>query len=151
MYTDALPPEIDEAQYREGKGPCLDAWRQRRILHIPPIDAVKETYPALTAACRDHHVLSTLSTPILSGDDSIGAFNLYARQPEAFRRRAEALACDLAGAAGFVLTNVSAYWTALELRQQLSAAMRSRPSSSRPRACSWRATRTWTPMPRSSC
>lgn len=30
VYTDPLSPEIDEAQYREGIGTCLDAWREKR-------------------------------------------------------------------------------------------------------------------------
>lgn len=126
VYTDARSPEIDDAQYREGKGPCLDAWRQTRTVRIPFIDTVRDLYPAFAAACDDHDVQSTLSMPILSGDVSIGALNLYAQQAAAFDDDDEAVASDLAGAAGSVLANVSAYWTAFELSQHLGEAMRSR-------------------------
>src|SRR3954462_13298895 len=39
VYTDHDSPEIDEAQYREGKGPCLDAWRQKRPLRVEQVSA----------------------------------------------------------------------------------------------------------------
>jgi GAF domain-containing protein len=126
VYTDPLSPEIDAAQYREGRGPCLDAWRERRILRVPDLDAAQHAYPAFVAACRRHGVHSTLSMPIMNGDVSMGALNLYARDAGAFDEDAEAVGYDLAGAAGCVLANVSAYWTAFELGQNLSEAMRSR-------------------------
>jgi hypothetical protein len=78
------------------------------------------------AACCEHQVLSTLSLPILSGDVSLGALNLYARQEAAFDDEAEAVGFDLATAAGAVLANVTAYWTAFQLSENLSEAMRSR-------------------------
>jgi len=51
----------------------------------------------------------------------------YARAPDAFSADDEALAADLAGIAGTVLTNVSAYRSAVELSEQLHEAMASRP------------------------
>src|SRR3954453_12076262 len=38
IYTDPDSPEIDEAQYREGKGPCLDAWREKRVFLIGRVE-----------------------------------------------------------------------------------------------------------------
>jgi GAF domain-containing protein len=126
VYTDTLSPEIDEAQYRDGTGPCLDAWREKRVVRVDHPDAVVDRYPGFAAACIDHGVLSSLSLPIIGGDVSMGALNLFAHQPRAFDADAEAVGADLAGAAGAVLANVSAYRTAVELGQQLSEAMRSR-------------------------
>lgn len=126
IFTDPDSPAIDEAQYREGKGPCLDAWRQKRVIRIGKIDDVTEEYPAFAEACRDHGVLSTLSLPMVNGDVAVGAMNLYARALDAFTQDDEELGEDLAAAAGSVLANVSAYWTAFELSQQLSEAMESR-------------------------
>src|SRR5206468_5526714 len=76
--------------------------------------------------CQEHGVFSTLSMPLVNGDDSIGALNLYARVAEGFNDDDESLASDLAGAAAAVLANVSAYWTAFDLSQNLSEAMKSR-------------------------
>lgn len=126
IYTDEDSPEIDEAQYREGKGPCLDAWRQKRVVAVDRVDDWAEQYPGFAAACREHGVLSTLSLPMLSGDVALGAMNLYARVENGFSDDDEALGGDLAAAAGSVLGNVSAYWTAFDLGQQLNQAMASR-------------------------
>lgn len=119
-------PQIDEAQYREGKGPCLDAWRQRAVVRLDLVEEHASAYPAFASACCDHGVASTLSLPMMSGDIAVGAMNLYAKDPEAFRSDDEAVGLDLATAAGAVLANVAAYWTAFDLSQQLTEAMRTR-------------------------
>jgi transcriptional regulator with GAF, ATPase, and Fis domain len=126
IYTDEDSPEIDAAQYREGKGPCLDAWRSNRILRVDRIEDVQADWPAFADACQQHGVRSTLSLPLTSGDVAMGAMNLYARERDAFGQDDEVLGIDLAGAAASVLANVSAYWTAFELSQQLTEAMASR-------------------------
>jgi transcriptional regulator with GAF, ATPase, and Fis domain len=126
VYTDVLSPEVDEAQYRHGKGPCLDAWRERHVLRIDRMEDVAAKYPGFVAACVDHEVRSTLSMPIVGGEVSMGALNLYAHTAAAFDADAETVGAELAGAAGAVLANVSAYWTAFELSQNLDQAMRSR-------------------------
>src|SRR5215218_10097303 len=33
-FTDSAAPEIDSAQYETGKGPCLDAFRQRQVFRV---------------------------------------------------------------------------------------------------------------------
>jgi transcriptional regulator with GAF, ATPase, and Fis domain len=126
VYTDEESPEIDAAQYREGKGPCLDAWLNRRVCRISDTREAAERFPAFASACRDHGVYSTLSLPMVSADIAIGALNLYAHSTDAFSDDDEDLGLELAGAASSVLSNVSAYWTAFDLSQQLSEAMLTR-------------------------
>src|SRR3954451_17282959 len=126
IYTDEESPEIDAAQYREGKGPCLDAWRYNRVIRVDRVEDWAETYPGFVTACADHGVLSTLSLPMVSGGVAIGALNLYARVADGFDGDDEAVGVDLAGAAASVLANVSAYWTAFDLSQNLSEAMKTR-------------------------
>ena len=126
VYTDQDSPEIDEAQYREGKGPCLDAWREKRVLRVADVAAYAEEYPAFASACLDHGILSTLSLPLVNGEESIGAMNLYARVADGFGDHDEGVASDLAAAAATVLGNVVAYRTAFELGQHLNEAMKSR-------------------------
>lgn len=77
-------------------------------------------------ACRDHGVVSTLSLPMISGEASVGAMNLYARTAKAFNEDDELVGMELAGAAGAVLSNVAAYWTAFDLGEQLNEAMKTR-------------------------
>lgn len=126
VYTDADSPEIDTAQYREGRGPCLDAWRENRIFRIARVAECAGEYPAFAAACLDHGVRSTLSLPMANGEAAIGALNLYAPVEDAFTEDDEAVGTDLAGAAAAVLANVSAYWTAFDLNYHLNEAMKTR-------------------------
>jgi GAF domain-containing protein len=126
VFTDPDSPEIDEAQYREGKDPCLDAWRHNSVFRVPHVEGCADKYPGFAKACLAHGVHSTLSVPMVSGDVAVGALNLYARVPDGFDEGDEALAIELAAAGSAVLANVSAYWTAFELGQQLDAAMTSR-------------------------
>jgi GAF domain-containing protein len=126
VYTDPLSPELDSAQYESGRGPCLDAWRQGRIVRIDDMNQAKGDYPEFAAAALDHGVLSTLSLPMVAGDEGIGALNLYAREPGGFGEADEDLGLELAGAAAIVLSNAHAYWTAVELGEGLSEAMKSR-------------------------
>jgi transcriptional regulator with GAF, ATPase, and Fis domain len=126
VYTDDDSPEIDAAQYREGKGPCLDAWLTRTVLRIDDIEGSADVYPGFVSACRDHGVRSTLSLPMVSADVALGALNLYARTTDAFGDEDEQLGLELAGVAGSVLSNVSAYWTAFDLGQHLNEAMTTR-------------------------
>ena len=126
IYTNPDSPEIDAAQYREGKGPCLDAWRHKKVFRVGRVEHCSAEYPAFAAACTEHGVLSTLSLPMISGDVAVGAMNLYAHVPDGFDDDDEVLAMDLAGAAGSVLSNVSAYWTAFDLSQNLNEAMKTR-------------------------
>lgn len=76
VYTDDQSPAIDEAQYREGRGPCLDAWRENAVFRITGIEDCADRYPAFAAACVEHGVHSTLSLPMTAGDVAVGAMNL---------------------------------------------------------------------------
>ena len=56
IYTNSDSPEIDSAQYREGKGPCLDAWRTKRVLRVGRVeDGERSTPPS------QRHARSTAS------------------------------------------------------------------------------------------
>ena len=126
IYTDPESPAIDEAQYREDRGPCLDAWRDNDVFRFDDIEECEAQYPGFARACRDHGVRSTLSLPMAAGDVAVGAMNLYSRVAEGFGDDDESMGLDLAAVGGTVLANVSAYWTAFELGHHLNEAMASR-------------------------
>lgn len=76
-------PKLDEAQYANGDGPCLQALRTGQEISVPKMleDGRWGDYPAYAAACGTH---SSLSLPIAAHTDTAGALNLYAARPEAF-------------------------------------------------------------------
>jgi GAF domain-containing protein len=126
VYTDAESPEIDAAQYRSGRGPCLDAWRTARAVRVDDL-ASCQAYPEFAETAAAHGIASTLSVPLVAGQASVGALNLYAPEPGSFGDEEEAVVTDLAAPAAALLANSQAYWGAFELGQQLAQALESRP------------------------
>lgn len=126
VFTSEEAPEIDQGQYETGNGPCLEAWRTKSVVRLDDMTAATNRFPAFAQASLQHGVNSTLSLPMIAGDQGVGAFNLYAREERAFTDGDEALGLELASAAAAVLSNARAYWGAVGLSEQLSEAMRSR-------------------------
>ena len=126
VFTDFDSPQIDQSQYDSKRGPCLDAWRMKRVLHVEDVDKVADHYPEFSAACRAHGVLSTLSLPLVASEVGIGAINLYAPERHTFSDDDIDVGTDLAAAASAVLANASAYWSAYEHSLNLAEAMKSR-------------------------
>jgi GAF domain-containing protein len=126
IFTDEESPEIDQAQYTSGVGPCLQAWRTQQVVRIDDMTTADSDYPEFARAARDHGVLSTLSLPLVAAGQGVGALNLYSNDPHAFSEDDEELGSELAGAASIVLSNAAAYWGAFTLGEQLQEAMHSR-------------------------
>ena len=125
FFTDPEVVDIDRAQYSSGEGPCLQAFRDG----VPyRIDATRDdtTFPAFSATCVEHGILSTLSLPMVAGREPLGAFNLYSRAEDAFSAQDEEAARQFASQAAIVVGNAAAYWDAHQLTLDLHAALRSR-------------------------
>lgn len=126
VFTDEESPEVDKGQYSSGRGPCLDAWRTRVVVRIDEMEDATDDYPEFAQLAASHGIRSTLSLPMVAGDEGIGALNLYADNPAGFSKDDEEVGVDLAAAAAALLSNASAYWEARNLSEQLSEAMKSR-------------------------
>jgi GAF domain-containing protein len=125
VFTDPASPEIDQAQYDTGEGPCLDAMRDRQV-HGVESTAEDGPWPAFRRAAADHGIASTLSLPLVVDDAVVGAMNLYARVPRAFADDERDAGLQFAAQAAIVLANAQAYWDARELSARLGEAMTSR-------------------------
>jgi len=126
VFTDEEAPEIDSAQYGSGRGPCLDAWREHRVVRIDDMAEAVDEYPEFAKAADAHGVQSTISLPLVAGERGVGALNLYARTSNGFSTDDETLGMELAAAAAIVLANANDYWEASQLSEQLTQAMKSR-------------------------
>ena len=124
VFTDPTAPEIDIAQYRTGHGPCMDAYRDGNILRIDD-SARDERWPEFCASARAHGVRSTLSLPLSTRDEVIGALNLYSFQVQMFNDNEQVVAVFVAQAAA-TLANAQAYWAVRTLGDQLQDALASR-------------------------
>jgi GAF domain-containing protein len=125
VFTDPASPEIDQAQYDTGEGPCLDALRTRQVHSV---DSTREDgpWPAFRRAAADHGIGSTLSLPLIVDDRVVGAMNLYAPAEHAFVEDDRDAALQFAAQAAIVLANAQAYADAYELSARLGEAMQSR-------------------------
>jgi GAF domain-containing protein len=125
VFTHPEVPEIDQAQYRTGEGPCVDAYRSG-IRHVIESTRDPGRWQEFRDSAERHGVLSTLSLPLLTHDGSIGALNLYSEVEHAFDEEQQAVAELFATQAAFVLANARAYWDARSLSENLTQAMESR-------------------------
>ena len=126
LWTDATAPRIDQVQYEQGTGPCVDAYKERRTIRVDDVRTVRNQWAAFSERAVQEGVFSTLSLPLVAGDETLGGFNLYARRPGAFSAQHEGDAELFATEAAVVLANASAYWAMSDLASGLRTAMQSR-------------------------
>jgi len=122
VFTDPASPEIDQAQYDTGEGPCLDAFDTGRVVVVDNTLA-DGPYPDFRKAAAAHGILSTLSLPLEAADARVGAMNMYANIEQGFSSADQDTAKDFACHAAMVLTNTMAYWDAHSLNLRLQESM----------------------------
>lgn len=125
VFTDPMSPELDQAQYDSGKGPCLDAFRHGRIYRIDST-AADQQWPEFSGAAAAKGIRSTLSLPLMVEDQSVGALNLYSQREASFDEDQEQVGLAFASQAAVAMANAQAYWEAKDVADQLGEAMRSR-------------------------
>jgi GAF domain-containing protein len=125
VFSDPDVPEIDQAQYDSGHGPCVDAYRDRVVYEVPST-AHDTRWPEFSQAALEHGIGSSLSLPLVAGEMSLGALNFYARDEAAFSDDDREAGQAFATQAAVVLANAQAYWDAHALSEQLTEAMQSR-------------------------
>src|SRR3954468_10644271 len=71
VFTDELAPEIDQAQYDSGEGPCVEAFVDKRVTQIRSTREAGE-WPEFRRAAAEHGILSTMSLPLIVEKSSVG-------------------------------------------------------------------------------
>jgi GAF domain-containing protein len=125
VFTDETAPEVDQAQYDTGDGPCLAAFDTQQVMEIRSTTE-PGPWPEFRHAAAEHGIHSTLSLPLVVDKAAVGALNLYARRPQAFGDTDRETAVLFASQAAIVLANAQAYWDARDLSAGLSEAMQHR-------------------------
>jgi hypothetical protein len=126
VFTDQVSPRVDQAQYDDGVGPCLDAFREGCVIRVDDTRLVGPRWPRFSKEAVDAGVLSTLSLPLSAASDTFGVFNVYARNPQAFSPTDEVDTSRFVTQAAVVLANARAYWHVFELADGLRTAMETR-------------------------
>jgi GAF domain-containing protein len=127
---------LDELQYEEREGPCLDATRTGNVFRVR--DLAEDTrWPFYAQRAVEAGARSMVSAPMASEGKILGALNIYSRQPDAFGAEDVSLLEIMAAQAGMATQVAASFFRHRDLGDQLRQAMQSRASSSRRRACSW--------------
>jgi GAF domain-containing protein len=125
VFTDPEAPEIDEAQYRTGEGPCVHALRDQKFYRIDDT-ATDARWPDFARAALAHGIHATLSVPLTARGEALGALNLYAESPQAFSEVHEQRVSVFADQASIALANAQVYWDARQLSENLGEAIKTR-------------------------
>jgi GAF domain-containing protein len=124
--TDEVAATLDQAQYDAGDGPCLRAARRAEIVRVEDL-AGDDRWPRFRRAGQECGVGSAMAIPLLlEDDDMVGAINVYGTGAMAFSAHDEGIAVGFATHAAVVVSNVVAYWDAVDLSRNLTAAMEHR-------------------------
>jgi GAF domain-containing protein len=123
--SDEWSKSLDEVQYVEHEGPCLDCSRVGTVFRVGDLeqDVRWPTYGARAAA---KGARSSISLPLTADGRIVGALNLYSRTPAAFDGDDVALGELIAAHAGMAHQVATAFFGHKALAEQLREAMESR-------------------------
>ena len=123
--TDERVREADGLQYELDEGPCLTATATRELVAIEDLEHERR-WPRWTAAVRPLGLRASLSTPLVAGNDTLGAIKVYADHPRAFDSRSTQLLVLFSAQASLLVANVQTAERARRLSDGMRQAMRSR-------------------------
>jgi GAF domain-containing protein len=117
---------IDQAQYDEDDGPCLQALRSGRQVEVR-VGSDAETRSLFDQKAQELGVRSILSTPLVPRRGApVGALNIYTHEGDGFNRSATESATVLGQHAAILFGNALALSSATRLNEQLRQAVASR-------------------------
>ncbi|MEV4661089.1 GAF and ANTAR domain-containing protein [Micromonospora echinofusca] len=124
-FTDDLARDMDERQYAQERGPCLDAAASGDLVSVPDLTA-EDRWPDWAERGVKAGLGSSLSIGLPIQDAVVGALNVYARTPHAFDDDTVTVLETFAAYAAVALANAHLYDSTATLAQQMQEAMASR-------------------------
>ncbi len=126
VFTDPEAVVIDQDQYGTGRGPCLDAFRNRLVYRID--DDHERTLAGRSSPALPPTTASAPRSPCPSSPatrPSVRSTSTPASRPPSTMKTAARLE-DFVRQSAIVLANAQVYWDARNLSENLNQAMRSR-------------------------
>jgi GAF domain-containing protein len=123
--TGEVATALDETQYQQGYGPCLDAVLANAPMLISD-GRTEERWPQFTPVAVEHGVLSSLSMPIPVLDSVAASVNVYACRTDEFDAAAHSSLAELIGHASAAIANIYLYDASRTLVEQMRTAAASR-------------------------
>jgi len=81
--TSSAAEKMDHGQALDGEGPCLTALSAGAAVSVTDYDT-DTRWPGMTHRAAEAGVRSSLSIPLKTGDQILGALNVYSNSPDAF-------------------------------------------------------------------
>lgn len=125
LASDDWALRLDELQFAQHEGPCLDAYRTGNAFRVADL-AAESRWPFYAPKAAALGARSMISLPMNAEGMLIGALNLYARTSDAFDADAVSIAAIVAAHAGLASHVAAAFFKHRDLAEQLAAAMDSR-------------------------
>ena len=123
-YTGELALQLDEWQYEQGRGPCLDAATTGTVMIVPDMSA-ESRWPEWAARAHAAGAGASMSIGLPIQEAVVGALNVYGTTAGVFEDVAQA-AQTFADHAAVALANAHLYDSTATLAQQMQAALHSR-------------------------
>ena len=123
-FAGQLALDLDETQYQEGFGPCLEVAQSAGIVTVPDM-AAETRWPAFARQALAVGVRSSLSVALPFQEAVLGALNIYATHP-LFDQDAIELARTFAGYAAVAIANARLYQNTATLAENMRRAMETR-------------------------
>ena len=125
VQTDPLASDLDSAQYRSRRGPCLEAYQAGKVVR-EKISENSDRWPEFSNTAAKAGVHSVLAVPLVANDQPIGALNLYSKSPGGYDEAAEETAVLFSEQAAVACANAEVYWRTYTLTEHLREALESR-------------------------
>jgi GAF domain-containing protein len=125
VETDPLAGDLDSAQYRSRRGPCLEAYDRQAVVR-EKISESGDRWPEFSRVADKAGVQSVLAVPLVANDRPIGALNLYSKSPGGYDESAEETALLFSEQAAVACANAEVYWRTYTLTEHLREALESR-------------------------
>jgi GAF domain-containing protein len=124
-FSGAIALTLDERQYEQGFGPCLDAANAGEVIYVPEMQ--NETrWAEFATAAHEAGINSSLSVPLPVQRQMTGALNIYSPQSDSFDADTIEIAESFANHAAVAVATAHSYETAAALAAQMRQAMESR-------------------------
>ncbi|WP_199430900.1 GAF and ANTAR domain-containing protein [Qaidamihabitans albus] len=125
--TSRLARDSNTIQGELREGPCFDAARdEEEVYRIADLNATAHRWPRYTPRARELGIGSMMGFMLFTGEENLGALDLYSRRPSAFTGNSEQVGWVLASHAAVGLANArrdAQLRDAIATRQDIGEAM----------------------------
>jgi len=123
--TDDEVTPVDQRQYDNGKGPCVDAIKTREVQYFDASEA-QTRWSEFAETAAEHGFYSVVSFPLKVDERILGAINFYSHQPDALRSGQREEGSVFAAQAAVVLSNAKEFAARGMQLEQLEEGLKTR-------------------------